>query len=322
MRKYLQPNVLRRPFGEAQAGSAPAPSLPDLGELASPASPEQPPALESPRAARLLRRRTHEARDPREHFQRCARTIADLMQIPVAEHLAQVLVFGPQPDSLLELCERSGLYDAEDLGEIRRQLLAGESYFLPSLPAVFLSSQNSFVAAEEAAHFIRHVSGGSPDAASRSDLFYQLVMHEALGFFGSRLVVPERDTPCEAEILAIGLYPCDDEEDFDEDELLVFEIAALHLQAERDEEHAPYLTEVYDSPIPAFVGAAHLLGYSLAHELHEALARGDVSMEEIRALFFEDWGPEGAALRSYIDLRSRVGLSEESLALALEEYLD
>lgn len=322
MRKFLQSSVLRRPFDETQAGSAPAPSFPDFGELIPPVSPEQPATLETPRVGRLLRRREEVPHDPREHFQRCARTISDLMGIPVREQISQVLVFGPRPDALLELCARSGLYDAEDLGEIQRQLLAGESYFLPDLPAVFLANQTGFVAAEEASHFIRHVSGGSPDAASRSDLFYQLVMHEALGFFGSRLVVPERETPCEAEILAIGLYPAEDDEDFSEDELLVFEIAALHLQAERDEEHAPYLTEVYEAPIPAFVGAAHLLGYSLAHELHEAVARGDVAMEEIRALFFEDWGPEGAALRSYIDLRSRVGLSEESLALALEEYLD
>lgn len=319
VRKFSPTGALRRPFDEAQAGGSPAADHAHPGEYPATSIPEQPAPLE--RAARLLRRREAPAAPGSERFRRCVQTIADLMAIPIGRRHDEILVFGPDPAPLLKLCEQAGYYDADDLDEIARNLLGGESYFLPDLQAVFLSSDTPHVVAEEAAHFIRHVSGGSPDASSRADLFYQLVMHEALGFFGSRLIDPARETPGEAEILSVALYPCD-EDDIGEDELLVYELAALHLQAERDEAHLPYLGTVHEAPAYAFVGAAHLLGYSLADELERALELDVIGLREIRALYFENWAPRGAAFRSYLELRSRVGLSEESLTLELEEYLD
>ncbi len=238
-------------------------------------------------------------------FASCLDEIALALGLHVPPSARQVRVFGPDPAPVLEACEASGLFNESSLDEIRRHVLGYESYFLPQLGAVFLATPDPAEIGEEAAHLLRHACGGTPPAVSRADLFYQSTLHEALGYFGSKLIGPTRRTASEDEIVALsGRAP-----------LLyrgAFRAAAAHILAERQPAQAGHIRRIYRASIPVFVGAAHLLGYSLGERLYRAFAREEIGPGTIRTYFREDWAPPGAALSRYLLLRGRFAEDPEA----------
>lgn len=240
-----------------------------------------------------------------EKFRACAAALSNYLEIDAAEGFSQIAVLGPDPNEALSRSLASGLYDEDDLAEIRRNILGGESYFIHGLSLVYLSTDRLAVVAEEVTHVLRHLCTGTPAALSRSDLFYQTVLNEMLGYVGSKLIEPARLTPSEAEILSVIERPLSF--GFAANQRRAFTLAATHLQAEMAPAGGAALRKIYKARAGALVGAAHLLGYALGERFYFALRSGVVTRADLFTLFHEDWNEPGRALCRYLVLRGELG---------------
>ncbi|MEW6777158.1 MAG: hypothetical protein AB1405_12750, partial [Bdellovibrionota bacterium] len=236
-------------------------------------------------------------------FQKNARAVAKFFGLPLPLAPEEIHVFSAGEEKLLEKFLRKAGFTPSLLSETRRNVRAGSSYFIPYPGAVYLAGDEPAAIAEEASHFVRHACGGTPPARTRPDLFYQLLLNETAGYLGSKLLCPERKTLSEGEILAEFRSPSFGRAPFEKSAI---ETAARHLLAEADPEEAEALPRLYRSSLARVVGAAHLLGYSLAERLHAAILRKRYPTACARELFTEDWSAPGAGLARYITLKAQL----------------
>src|SRR5262249_21317256 len=75
---------------------------------------------------------------------------------------------------------------------VRRQVELSESYYIPKHKWVYLANVSLNHAAEEASHFIRHLVAGDEFPRNPEDAFYANVLHEGIGFFGSKIINQKR----------------------------------------------------------------------------------------------------------------------------------
>jgi hypothetical protein len=238
-----------------------------------------------------------------------AYAIGRALGLPVRDAVKKVTVVGPADLSFFERLRESGLFSAREMRQIRAQILASESYYIPKARMIYLATLSLSHAAEEAAHMLRHrFSGeGIDDPKGLVDAFYSRVMNEAVGFLGSKIVNPNRQTVHNKELSVIaagkslgGLDTPD-----------AFEIAAaiLALDHKRMElgKRVPRLSRVFHASPELFIAVTHILGYILGDHLYSALVSGKLSRREARTLFREPFEEEGAALLLYFEWILRVG---------------
>lgn len=95
----------------------------------------------------------------------------------------------------LEHLVETGRFTQDELDDVKRQILSNESYFIPKGDIIYLADFSVVNAAEEAAHFLHHKCSGYRWDRTR-DLagdFYFRSVTEALGFFGSKVIIPTRE---------------------------------------------------------------------------------------------------------------------------------
>lgn len=211
-------------------------------------------------------------------------------------------VVGPHDLSFFERLEGSGGFSRRELRELRAQILASESYYLPRARMIYLATLSLSHAAEEAAHALRHsLSGeGLDEPQLLRDAFYCRVMNEAIGFLGSKLVNPKRRCPHPEELagLARDTTPSLDRE--------AAQLVLAHKELERGRA-AREVVRAFQSSAEVFNAVTHLLGYILGDQLYYALMRGKIPARDVRRLFHEPLEEEGAAVLAYFELIGRVG---------------
>lgn len=166
------------------------------------------------------------------------------------------------------------------LEELRR----GESFFLARPRCVVLSSLAASDAAEEAAHLLRSLVGGSRDPRRRGEALYARALHEAIGFAGAAMTTGRREAPDERAVrrLARTSGP------LGRGARLALRVLALEAAGLGDRAVA----EADGAPDRELLVAAHLLGYGLGPEL----CRHPTTL---RALLREDLSRPGAAPRRW-----------------------
>ncbi len=214
-----------------------------------------------------------------ERFRQMAELIGRFVGVDVRGFAEEVEIGTPADSDFLERAQARGRFGRRELEQIRKQILARESYYLPRARMLWLASMSLNHAAEETAHFVRHCAiGDAMDAPRRaSDAFYARCMEEALGFFGSRLVNPRRR--CE-EI-------ADWSETFsrkkgEERQIAAFLLAHKAAETEGPDEAAKLVPLRQDR---LFHAVSHGLGYLLGHRLHRAFEKKHVTRAFIRELF-------------------------------------
>jgi len=215
--------------------------------------------------------------------------------------LAQFSVFTAGDLSFLRTLPAQGFTKTE-IRQIERQILSRESYFIPRANAAYLANLSVNHAAEEAAHFLRHISSGAGDEPRPLlDGFYARALEEAFAFFGSKIVNPRRKCAQEADWLRL-LHRGPDA--FTRD---VARMVLRHLRIERGETRRSALRDIYASAGPELFNAVtHALGYLLGEKLYYALAQGRLQKSELRELFLDPLDDEGAPLFVYLDLVTRL----------------
>ncbi len=241
-----------------------------------------------------------EAEAASKHFKEMARLVAGYLDLDLANALDEVQVFTAGDLSFLEGLAARGDFSARELALIRRQILARESYFIPRARAAYLANLSLNHAAEEAAHFVRHVvSGGQDEPRGLVDGFYTRALEEAYAFFGSKIVNPRRKCAHEEDFARLARGRRKTEQ----------AIARAVLQHKRLEhgQRARGLTTLYQGAgADLFHGVTHALGYILGEKLYYAMLGGLVNKAAVRKLFLDPLEESGDALRTYFELTSKL----------------
>jgi hypothetical protein len=243
-----------------------------------------------------------EGEHPERRFRELALLVARFLRLDDAafhEALEGVEVYTAGDLSFLGSLPQRG-FSPREIRTIEKQILARESYYIPRARIAYLANLSVNHAAEEAAHFVRHVvSSASEEERGLVDSFYARALEEAFAFCGSKIVNPRRKCPHEPEFERLARGP-------DPFQRSVARFVLAHLRLERGKRPLYALRGLYREGEALFNAVTHSLGYMLGERLYYALARGRVLKSEVRQLFLDPLDEDGAPLLTYLDLASRL----------------
>jgi len=207
----------------------------------------------------------------------------------------------------------------EDAEEIAGHIAERGSCYIPRINAILIGHMNVVHAGEEAAHFLNcalkvEIYDEAPRQMPQHDLFYNGVLEEALGFFGSKLLDPSRNHFFETEFYQ---YYRKDRETIERETRYGYEEfnAIIHfilLHKKFEQSYAQYeevpseiLQGIRAEPRLANV-LIHELGYFLGQQIHDAYRAGFLDRRAIGRLFHRSFRDSGSALKTYLDLTERL----------------
>ncbi|HUJ29477.1 MAG TPA: ChaN family lipoprotein [Myxococcales bacterium] len=232
-------------------------------------------------------------------FRMLARTVARFLGLwapALRNELQQVSVYTAGDLSFLDRLEVT----ARERREIEQQILSRESYYIPRARIAYLANLSVNHAAEEAAHFVRHVVSGADDAPrGMVDSFYARALEEAYAFCGSKIVNPRRKCPHEPEFQRLAKAP--EAGAFNRQ---VAKLVLHHRAMERGGRRPAKATRLAGPAL--FNAVTHSLGYMLGERLYYALATGRLLKREVRDLFLDPLDAHGEPLAAYMRLSRRL----------------
>lgn len=240
--------------------------------------------------------------DAKSSFLDLTHRIAQFLRIKLGREKDNVEVFTCGDLSFLRRLRESRKFSGKEIEMIKRQILSSESYYIAKTRFVYLANLSMNHAAEEASHFIKHLCSGEEKPRELVDAFYANILHEALGFFGSKLINHKRK--------------CFHEKDFKE--LLTF-FSTIHVPADRriEQETANLVVEykayerkgkplkytaIFSEKLDLFLSVTHALGYMLGDRLYYGMMEGAISRKAIRKLYYDKWREPGEPFSAYMEL--------------------
>jgi hypothetical protein len=244
--------------------------------------------------------------DARHSFLELLQQIADFLKISLPRKAEEVEVFTCGDLSFLKALQEEGGFSKTDIRRIKQQVLASESYCIPQKNYVYLGNLSLNHAAEEAAHYLKYLSSGKEFPRDPVDAFYANIIHEALGFFGSKTVNHKRK--CFHEKEYVGLIGYLTSAQVPKGRRLELEIALLVLRhRELDKKSVPIRSrQFFRSRHNLFFGVTHGLGYMLGDRLYYAMIHDRMSKQEIRDIFRDPMQGEGEPFELYHRLLRKV----------------
>lgn len=237
----------------------------------------------------------------------------------------------------LDHLQSSGRYTELELADIKRQILGNESYFIPKGDIIYLSDFSVVNAAEEGTHFLHHRCSGYRWTRPRdlvTDFYFRCVT-EALGYFGSKLLVPTRpcwtDRDCERLLeaarrrrrraarageqhraaAAAGPHaPAAAAEGPTLQHRRASVLKACRLVLQHRALEREYLTTrrwssagaALTQPAEVHLLITHMLGHMLGDKLYAGVASGALGKDLVRDLFHARLEGRGVALATYLQL--------------------
>ncbi len=244
--------------------------------------------------------------DAKHSFLELLKRTADFLEISLPDDVEDVEVFTCGDLSFLRQLREDGSFSKQEIQRIKRQILASDSYCIPQKKYVYLANISLNHASEEAAHYLKFLCSGAEEARDPVDAFYANVIHEGLGFFGSKIVNHKRKCFHEKEYLGLVSYLTSSNAPRGRKSEL--EIALLILEhRELDKRGVPIRSRKYfQSKHDIFFGVTHGLGYMLGDRLYYALLSGKISKEEIHEFFCDPMKEEGAPFALYKKILRKV----------------
>lgn len=240
--------------------------------------------------------------DAKQHFLELVDRITEFLGITLGPERDQVEVYTCGDLSFLRVLREAGDFSPHELRLIRRQVLASESYYVAKRRLVYLANLSLNHAAEEGSHFIKHCVAGAEEPRELVDAFYANVLHEALGFFGSKLVNPKRKCFHEKEFQ--GLFAYFRTIRVPTERRLEYETARLVIEYKRFERSGKPLKyqAIFRQRPDIFFAVTHAIGYMLGEKLYYGMLEERITKDAIRELFCDPWKEEGRPFAAYMDL--------------------
>lgn len=245
------------------------------------------------------------------HIQALVRDLADFLQLQIPKQaLARLSVFSSRNLDFAERVKENPVLTGY-WPLIHAKLRREEGFLLEYKDKeqirywIYLPNASVNQAAEEAAHFVHAVMRGPfqiPKAPL--DAFYQTVMTEALGFFGSKLFNERRKGPTEAGLRRLLGRLKQGELKMNDDDALLMRSLLQHLHLERRSPAYPDILKKFPwlakSHHPLAGRFATQLGYILGSRCYYASKRGQLDLRQIRDLFHRGFSAPGEAYEAYL----------------------
>ncbi len=240
--------------------------------------------------------------DAKHEFLEVVDRLCEFLHIDLGAERDNVEVYTCGDVSFLRELGAAGRCTPREIKTIKEQMLAGESCYIAKARIVYLANLSINHAAEEAAHFIKNVASGPEQPRELIDAVYANILHEALGFFGSKLINHKRK--CNHERDFKNLVTFLETIDVPADRTLEYEAARLVLEFKNYERRHKELprADAFRSRMDLFVAVTHALGYMLGDRMYYGLMTRTLSRRLISDLFLDPWREEGAAYATYMVL--------------------
>lgn len=221
--------------------------------------------------------------------------------------------------ALRKLLARKAMSDGTRKLLLRRLEETG-SIYLPQANAFYIRGFEMTHASEEAARFLHHACRGLPECAGTggiatgSDLFYTRTLEHALGYFGSRVLCPERAPLREAELYALYEQTRGDVEQQTSfefpDFIEMLDFLALHrgfeLNPSRYADVPTQIKEGVEWEREKLEYVTRQLGYMLGSDIYDAYLEGRISRRVLKSFFLRHLEEPGTARETYFALVSKV----------------
>lgn len=240
--------------------------------------------------------------DAKVSFLEIVDRICEFLKVDLGKARDEVEVFTCGDLSFLKRLEEKGNFSSGEIKLIKQQILASESYYIAKAKVVYLANLSINHAAEEAAHFIKNVCSGVEKPREMVDAFYANTLHEALGFFGSKLInhkrkcYHEQDFKNLVDYFAAMRIPAT--------RRLEYETAKLVLEYKKLERKNMYLSraDIFRSHMDLFLALTHALGYMLGDRMYYGFVNRAIGKPAIRDLFTNSWPDDGEPVDVYMGL--------------------
>lgn len=246
--------------------------------------------------------------DARTEFLTLLRRIAGFLDLELPDEAEEVEVYTCGDLSFLHALRARRVFREHEIEEIKRQILSAESYFIPRSKMVYLANLSTNHAAEEASHYLKILCAPEELPKERSAAFYANALHEAVGFFGSKVINDRRKTPHEDEFRRLLASS----EPFGPMARRIGRLVIAHKEIEKLirgpragdvlKKLWPTLSMIHKQPVDLFIGVTHALGYMLGEKLFYGMVDGAVSKDFIRELYQDPFTRPGRARARYFEL--------------------
>lgn len=240
--------------------------------------------------------------DAKSSFLEIIQQIAKILEIKLPINYDNIDVYTCGDLSFLAILRRKRIFTPRELQTIKRQILHSESYFMARARMVYIANVSIHHAAEEASHYLKTLLTGLEQPRSHQDAFYANILHEGLGFFGSKLINAKRKCPRYTDFAAELAYF--KKAGFAAERHLGYQ-TAHHFVRHAHEAKAGRLMHfntVAAMPTLLFLSLTHAIGYDLGDQLYYAFMEGRFSRQQIRRLFEDNWEEEGETGKTYLTL--------------------
>jgi uncharacterized iron-regulated protein len=244
--------------------------------------------------------------DAKHDFLELTDRICEFLRIDLGKKRDSVEVFTCGDLSFLKRLRESKHFTKSEMSAIKQQILASESYYIAKARFVYLANLSVNHGAEEAAHFIKHVKSGPEHPRELIDAFYANILHEALGFFGSKLINHKRK--CHHERDFKNLLEFFEMTPADAERMIEYETAHLVLEYKKYERKKQPLKyeEIFHARMDLFNSVTHAMGYMLGDRMYYGLMARKITRKTVRQLFLDPWEEEGRPYEVYMDLIKRL----------------
>ena len=206
---------------------------------------------------------------------------------------------------------------ASKLAEFRRRINKQEAFLLEEGEEgncdyrVYLPNSNINNAAEEAAHFVHAVLSGKEKLADTPfDRFYQKVLVECLGFFGSKLINEKRKAPTEGALRRfLGGIRKEKESSKESNQERIAALLLRHKTLERHGLNRAGFEKKFSAVYRSLHSNVSLefatqLGYLLGSRLYYGVKKDIVTLARVRKLFRNRYPQKNRAFLEYVSLCS------------------
>lgn len=240
--------------------------------------------------------------DAKQTFLGYVGQIAQFLGIKLNGSEDEVEVFTCGDLSFLRRLRETKAFSPRELKEIKRQILRSESYTIPKKKYVYLANVSVNHAAEEASHTLKFLCSGEEFPRPMQDAFYANILHEALGFFGSKIVNSKRKClrPAGAKQLVHYL----DDADSIGERILDYKISQLFLEHEARAKKGEsfHANKIAPLSVDLFMGVTHAIGYYLGEQMFYGLLQHKLTKKNVKDLFEDPLEEDGEPLKAYFSL--------------------
>ncbi len=242
--------------------------------------------------------------DARSSFMSIVKRVCQLLKFKLPKEFDNVEVYTCGDLGFMNLESFKKKFSKKELKFIRDQLLSSQSYFMPQARIVYIANVSIHHAAEEANHYLKFLLTGAEPPRVHKDAFYTNVLHEAIGFFGSKLINARRKCAHAKDFRSEIKYLKN--ADLCVTHHVEYESAQLFLKHSRlikkGEVFHTNLISNFSSPL--FMTLSHAIGYDLGDLLYYGYMQGTVSNKNIKRLYTSLWAEEGEPQDFYLELVS------------------